>query len=182
MQLFSRNENDWTARFAALVEPLRGCRSSRPSSTAKVWRCGTAGKTDFQELQNALKEGRAKRMAYYVFDILYADGYDLTRSAACRAKGISRGQSPAGQRSIVYSKHVAGHGPDYFKNACKMGLEGIISKRRPVCGSQQGAAPIGSKQNAFAERNLSSADSPIPAAAASASAHSCWAITTRDIG
>ena len=96
---------------------------------AKFAAVAKGGKTDFQELQNAMKEGRAQRMAYYTFDILYADGYDLTKVPLVDRKHFLESALASGSRSIVYSKHVVGHGPEYFKQACKLGLEGIISKR-----------------------------------------------------
>ena len=129
VQLFSRNENDWTARFGSLVESLRELPFEQTIVDGEVCALADSGKTDFQELQNAMKEGRARRMAYYVFDILYADGYDLTKMTLADRKEFLEAALPARSKSIVYSKHVIGHGPEYFDEACKLGLEGIISKR-----------------------------------------------------
>jgi bifunctional non-homologous end joining protein LigD len=129
VQLFSRNENDWTARFSTLVESLRELPFEQAILDGEVCALADSGKTDFQELQNAMKEGRARRMAYYAFDILYADGYDLTKTPLADRKAFLEAALPARSKSIVYSKHVTGHGPDYFEEACKLGLEGIISKR-----------------------------------------------------
>ncbi|MEX2141991.1 MAG: DNA ligase D [Pirellulales bacterium] len=129
IQLFSRNENDWTARFGTLVESLRDLPFEQAILDGEVCALADSGKTDFQELQNAMQQGRARRMAYYVFDILYADGYDLSKATLLDRKAFLAAALPARSKSIVYSKHVIGHGPDYFDEACKLGLEGIISKR-----------------------------------------------------
>jgi bifunctional non-homologous end joining protein LigD len=129
VQLFSRNENDWTARFGPLVESLRELPFEQAILDGEVCALAAGGKSDFQELQNAMKEGRARRMVYYAFDVLYADGFDLTKAELLKRKEFLEANLPARRKMVVYSKHVIGKGPAYFKEACKLGLEGIICKR-----------------------------------------------------
>jgi bifunctional non-homologous end joining protein LigD len=129
VQLFSRNENDWTGRFGTLAEALKQLPLEQAIVDGEVCAVAENGKTDFQELQNAMKKGRAQRIVYYAFDILYAEGYDLTKVVLADRKRFLETILPARSRSMVYSKHVVGNGPDYFAEACKLGLEGIISKR-----------------------------------------------------
>jgi bifunctional non-homologous end joining protein LigD len=129
VQLFSRNENDWTGRFGGLVQSLGELPFEQAILDGEVCALATGGKSDFQELQNAMKEGRARRMVYYAFDVLYADGFDLTKVELLRRKEFLEATLPARLKMVVYSKHVIGKGPAYFKEACKLGLEGIICKR-----------------------------------------------------
>src|SRR5262249_36185039 len=91
------------------------------------------GTTSFQELQAALGEG-GEGVVYFVFDLLYWDGYDLTHApleARKEALGALLGGATGPDASILrYSEHVAGHGEEVFRNACPMSLEGVASKRR----------------------------------------------------
>jgi bifunctional non-homologous end joining protein LigD len=129
VQLFSRNENDWTGRFGSLVESLRELPFEQAVLDGEVCALAANGNADFQELQNAMKEGRARRIVYYAFDVLYADGFDLTKVELLLRKQFLEANLPARLKGVVYSKHVTGKGPAYFEEACKLGLEGIISKR-----------------------------------------------------
>jgi bifunctional non-homologous end joining protein LigD len=129
VQLFSRNKNDWTARFGALVESLGQLPFEQAILDGEVCALAESGNPDFQELQNAMKEGRARRIVYYAFDVLYADGFDLTKVALLLRKLFLEANLSARLKGVEYSKHVVGEGPAYFKAACKLGLEGIVSKR-----------------------------------------------------
>jgi bifunctional non-homologous end joining protein LigD len=129
VQLFSRNEKDWTARFGDLVESLRELPFEQAILDGEVCALAAGGNADFQELQNAMKEGRARRIVYYAFDLLYADGFDLTKVELLPRKQFLEATVSSRLKGVVYSKHVMGKGPAYFKEACKLGLEGIISKR-----------------------------------------------------
>ena len=88
--------------------------------------------TDFQELQNAFHDIAPTLCIITLFDLLYLDGRDLTRVPLEERKRLlagvlnGKGVSPAFTIPIT-SK---GDGPAFFKKACEMGLEGIISKRR----------------------------------------------------
>jgi bifunctional non-homologous end joining protein LigD len=77
---------------------------------------------------------------YCVFDLLYLDGYDLRRVQLEERKPLLE-RVLSGQRDpIRYSNHFIGHGSKFFRQAAKMGLEGIVSKRRdaPYVGSRNG--------------------------------------------
>ncbi len=87
------------------------------------------GRSDFQELQNAMKAGRAQTMVYYVFDALFAEGHDLTQVPLLERKQFLKQLINGVKGNLVYSTHVVGNGDDYFREACRLGLEGIISKR-----------------------------------------------------
>ena len=88
------------------------------------------GHTDFGALQDVLGQAD-RRIGYYVFDLLELDGEDLTRQPLVERKrklaALLKDQPPSGP--LFYSDHVVGNGADVFENACRMKLEGIISKR-----------------------------------------------------
>ena len=82
-------------------------------------------------MQQDLKAGRHDRMVFYVFDLMHLDGRDLKplalsarKAALARLVAKSRQGWPAALEPIA---HRAGR--VLLKHACKMGLEGIVSKR-----------------------------------------------------
>ena len=90
------------------------------------------GKSGFQALQAALGEGgRRDRIVAYAFDLLHLDGENLTRLKLTERKDklaeLLKKSKPG--PSLRFSDHVAANGADMLAKACKLGLEGIISKR-----------------------------------------------------
>ena len=89
--------------------------------------CDDAGVANFDRLQ-----GRAHdRQAFlYAFDLLELDGTDVRPLALEQRKDRLRQilqQAPAG---IQYNDHLEGDGAEIFAHACRLGLEGIVSKDR----------------------------------------------------
>src|SRR5206468_4244406 len=92
-------------------------------------------------LQNAMQLGSNARLVYYVFDLLYLDGYDLSRLPLSERKErlrelLARAPSPL----LQYSDHIDGDGAAFLRESCQLGLEGIISKRgdRPYVSGRSG--------------------------------------------
>lgn len=65
---------------------------------------------------------------YYLFDILYLDGYDLTPLSVIYRKQILE-RALHYRDPIRYVDHRKGNGEDYQKEACRLGWEGLIAKR-----------------------------------------------------
>jgi bifunctional non-homologous end joining protein LigD len=88
------------------------------------------GTTSFQALQNRIGAGRDGALRYYAFDLLYLNGYDVRSLTLLQRKRILRDfmQGHAGDR-LVYGEHLVGDGPTIFRQACQLGVEGIVSKR-----------------------------------------------------
>jgi bifunctional non-homologous end joining protein LigD len=155
-QLLTRHGKDWSGRFAPVAEAAAALPADTAILDGEVTVLLLDGRTSFQALQESLGDGgggsrggvngrgggtgRGTRrpdgaeMVYFVFDLLYLDGYDLRpaplleRKRALRelldAAGAGTGGGP-----IRWSDHVAGHGEDFYRQACRFGLEGIVSKR-----------------------------------------------------
>ncbi|HET8644306.1 MAG TPA: DNA polymerase ligase N-terminal domain-containing protein, partial [Vicinamibacteria bacterium] len=131
-RLLSRRKNDWTDRFpevARVVECLPARQALVDGEVAVLQPDGT---TSFQALQNLASAGDGQ-LAYFVFDLLHLDGYDLTRSPLESRKEVLRALVEAAKDTsgtLRYSEHVAGSGPAFFGEACRMGLEGVVCKVR----------------------------------------------------
>jgi bifunctional non-homologous end joining protein LigD len=87
--------------------------------------------SDFSALQARLAGANQADLIYIAFDLLFFDGEDLrTQPLIARKQRLQSILEPLKKRGhIVYSDHVEGSGPAFFAEACKAGLEGIISKR-----------------------------------------------------
>jgi bifunctional non-homologous end joining protein LigD len=131
--LLSRNGRDWTDKFPAITEVAGGLPVERAMLDGEVAVLLPEGTTSFQALQNFLSGAHSDRLVYMVFDLLHLNGQDLTaarledRKSALAAVLESAGDTAG---PVRYSDHVVGHGLDFFAQACRLGLEGIISKRR----------------------------------------------------
>jgi bifunctional non-homologous end joining protein LigD len=136
--LRSRRGNDWTAQFRSAAEALGGLACRQAVLDGELVALDEQGRSDFQELQNAMKSGDASRLVYYAFDLLFLDGYDLRGSPLLERKAaLERLLAESAKKNgkefrtkILYSDHAEGGGESLFKKACAMSLEGIVSKRR----------------------------------------------------
>ena len=125
--LLSRKGNDWTASFPEIARAAKALKVKSALLDGEVCVVLPDGRTSFQGLQNLASADRA-RLVYFVFDLMYLDGRSLAgepleaRKAAL--KTIVRGER------IQFSDHLEADGPDAFREACRLRLEGIISKPR----------------------------------------------------
>ena len=127
-RLFSRNEKQWTDRFPEIAEAAARIPVESAILDGEIVVVDQNGRTDFQALQNMLQGVRNGRLVYFVFDIAFCAGYDVTQTPLIERKKLLRSILPEGP-PILYADHIQGEGEAVFDNACRLGLEGIISKR-----------------------------------------------------
>jgi bifunctional non-homologous end joining protein LigD len=126
----TRKGLDWTAKFAAIADAagsLRDCIID-----GEVVALDHNGAPDFSALQAALSEGRSGDLVYFVFDLLLEGGEDLRRMALTDRKDRLKRllhRKGAHDQHIKYIEHLAEPGDAVLKSACRLNLEGIISKR-----------------------------------------------------
>jgi bifunctional non-homologous end joining protein LigD len=129
----SRTNNDWTPRVADVAEQARLIPAKTALVDGEVVVLDEHGVSNFQLLQNALGGDRsAGKMLYCAFDLLYLDGHDLKKLPQIERKEALEAllkKLPQRARQIRYSEHVVGSGGTFHREACRTGLEGIISKR-----------------------------------------------------
>jgi len=132
-RLFTRRGADWTSHFPTLIEPLRRVPAEAALLDGEVVYVGDDGRTSFRALASALQSGTDPRGAivYYLFDLAYLNGFDLTRAPLVARKEALRrllaGQS-AGAR-VRFVDHLEGRGDEFFRQACGLALEGAVAKR-----------------------------------------------------
>jgi bifunctional non-homologous end joining protein LigD len=129
VRLITRNGKDWTDRFPDAARAL----ASLPADTAvldgELVVLTRRGTTSFQALQNVLSTGRGGELVFYAFDLAYLDGYDLRASPLLARKEALRALLAREGGTVRFSDHIQGNGAEFYRQACAMGLEGIISKR-----------------------------------------------------
>lgn len=133
-RLISRNGLDWTARFPELAAQLKQMPAEDALIDGEVVALGADGISSFRGLQEALRDGRTGALVYQAFDLLSLNGYDLTRVALVeRKQTLARLLAAGGYAAngfVRYTDHLDASGPAFHQQACRLGLEGIIAKRR----------------------------------------------------
>ena len=126
----TRKGLDWTAKFASIADAASGLPDC--IIDGEVVALDHKGAPDFSALQAALSEGRSDDLVYFVFDLLFEGGQDLRHLPLIQRKERLKrllGRKGAHDQQIKYIEHLAEAGDAVLKSACKLNLEGIISKR-----------------------------------------------------
>lgn len=131
VRLLTRTGLDWTARFG---RSLPRALAALPCDTAlldgEIVVMNDAGISSFAALQQALSAGRDDGFVYLAFDLLHLDGRDLRPDPLlARKQRLDDLLAHADGGSLRYSEHFAEPGRIMLKHACRLGLEGVISKR-----------------------------------------------------
>jgi bifunctional non-homologous end joining protein LigD len=132
VRLESRRGNDWTRQFPEIVAAAKLLPVKTALLDGEVAVLLPSGTTSFQALQNAFSGAPREGLTYFVFDLVHLDGKDLTalpleqRKQACATLLAKQ----SGESLIRYSQHLEVDGPTFLKQACALGAEGIVSKRR----------------------------------------------------
>jgi bifunctional non-homologous end joining protein LigD len=128
-RLFSRNGKEWTDVFPTVAEDLAELPVKAAWADGEVVVVDKEGRTSFQALQNVLSSSSARGLAFFAFDLMYLDGYDLREVVLTERKRILRDLVGKGVGIVRVSPDVQGDGAEFFKQACKLNLEGSIAKR-----------------------------------------------------
>ncbi len=132
IRLISRNGKDWSAKLPVVLEAAARLETRGAWIDGEVAVVLPDGHTSFQALQNFFAGGGTGELVYFVFDLLHLDGTDLSRlpleERKTRLHRLVRRVN--GRTAIRYAEDFSGGGPEFFAEACHLGLEGVVSKRR----------------------------------------------------
>ena len=127
---WSRNGKDWTNRFPMLGKAIKGLPVTSAILDGEIVAMDASGRTSFQKLQQSIAKTSDAGFAFQIFDLIYLEGHILTRTPLLDRKlilaKVLSGQSKGSP--LRYSDHVQGNGLAFFQQACKFGIEGIVSK------------------------------------------------------
>src|SRR5947209_4453852 len=129
--IYSRTGLNWTKQFRRIGEALEklGARDAVFDGEAVVY--GTNGLPDFQAMRSATGARSSAALRYHAFDLLYLDGRDLRQLPYVQRKSLLERLLQGAPQELIYVEYLkAEDGHRVFEHACKMGLEGIVAKRR----------------------------------------------------
>jgi bifunctional non-homologous end joining protein LigD len=130
-QFLTRRGNDWTHKVRRVVGATVHIDCHNAIIDGEMVIPTENGGTDFGSLKTELSLGNSTRIAFYAFDNLYLDGYDLRRCGLIDRKEVLRLLLEKAEYPIVFSDHTDDpDGPGLYREACKAELEGIVSKRK----------------------------------------------------
>ena len=128
--LYSRSGLDWTVRFPAIASAMRSFPATSALIDGEAAFVLPTGITDFKSLQEHIDTPHPA-IRYYVFDLLGLDGKDWRKRILVerRARLAKLMAAKSVSNFLIYADYVEGSGPEFFAQACALGLEGIMSKR-----------------------------------------------------
>ena len=141
VRLVSRNQNDFTAGFPEVAAALAaGVKAKQAVLDGEIVALDPEGRPSFSLMQQrtGMDTGRPGRIGiarrdvpivFYAFDLIWLEGYSLTKVDLEQRKDLLR-QIVGKHERLFFSDHVIGKGNALFQLAQQKGLEGILAKRR----------------------------------------------------
>jgi bifunctional non-homologous end joining protein LigD len=127
IKVFTRHGNDWTKRFKKIAADADLISASSAIIDGEIVVPAADGTTDFSVLQNELK-GKSTKIVMVAFDLLYLNGYDLRKLPLVERKAHLK--KLIANTDIQFSESFEVDGPEMYKHACSVDLEGVVSKVR----------------------------------------------------
>ena len=129
VRLVTRRRNDWTSRFPALRKQLVAARLPPGWYDGEIVMLDAEGKPTFNGLQLAIEGGSNDEIVFYLFDAPYMAGHDLRRVPVEERRALLQGVLKE-TAQLRFSQEIEGSVGAIVESACKLGLEGVIGKRR----------------------------------------------------
>ncbi len=132
VKLLTRTGIDWTDRYGVLAHAFEALPVKEAILDGEIVVVDEQGVSHFADLQQALSDHASERLTFFAFDIMYLDGYDLTRVKLSERKALLRNLlAPVVTPSsgIQFSDSFEGDAQVLYDHATEIGLEGIVSKR-----------------------------------------------------
>jgi len=127
LRLFAQHGEDWTERFPALVEAVRLLPVKSCIIDGELVGCDENGNI----LRDSADEAGAEdNVSYYAFDLIEVNGFDVRRDPIeDRKRGLAHLLRKAPD-IMRFNPHFEREGEAVFREACRMGFDGVVSKRR----------------------------------------------------
>jgi ATP-dependent DNA ligase len=126
VRCFTRAGHDWADRFPGIVDAAQRLKASSFLIDGEAIVCRENGLSDFE----ALRVGRcAHEVMLAAFDLIELQTDDLRDEPLVRRKHLLAKVLAGSSDAIAFNEHFSHQGDVVFEHACRMGLEGIVSKR-----------------------------------------------------
>ena len=127
--LKTRKGLDWTEKFASIAKEAGGLPDVLVDG--EIVALDHNGAPNFSSLQAALSDGKTEDLIFFAFDLLFAESLDFRRlplgERKERLKEFLEGRKKTSQ--IRYVEHFVSGGDAVLQSACKLELEGVVSKK-----------------------------------------------------
>ena len=88
VRLWTRNQKDWTTKFPGVAKAVKALRLKSAILDGEVVALDASGRASFQRLQNSINKGAGAGLLFHVFDLLYIEGYSLTKTPLRERKRV----------------------------------------------------------------------------------------------
>jgi bifunctional non-homologous end joining protein LigD len=131
VRLYTRSGLDWTHRMPSVARALGKISVESAILDGEVVVLSESGQSSFALLQASFEEGASHPLTYFVFDLLHLNGHDLRQQPLTERKQLlAQMLDSLPEHEIVhYGQHIETEGAPILKEACRLGAEGIVSKR-----------------------------------------------------
>jgi DNA ligase D-like protein (predicted ligase) len=129
IKLLTRTGLDWSHRYRRTIEALGSLKVKSAYLDGELCALNADGVPVFSRLQAAMDEGKTDQLVFFAFDLLFLNGESTVQLPLIQPKERLQRLFKKEISGLRYSEHVAGDGPNFRAQACKLGLEGAISKR-----------------------------------------------------
>lgn len=131
VKLFTRNGNDWTRKLGPLQKELLRMKLPDGWYDGEIVVHDESGRPNFGKLQLAFDGSDTAQIVYFLFDVPYLHGYDLREVRLDdRRAALKNVLDHTGSGIVRFSDEFGTDPEGLVAAACKMGLEGVIGKRR----------------------------------------------------
>ncbi len=131
VRLITRGGHDWTDRMPALARAVEALGIKSGWIDGEIVVMNEAGVPDFNALQNAFETSRSEAIQYFVFDAPFLHGLDLRRVPLWSRRAVLKAAFDGRESDRVHFSAGFDIPPaQMLEAACRMGLEGVMAKRR----------------------------------------------------
>jgi bifunctional non-homologous end joining protein LigD len=130
VRIITRNGLDWTRRVPSLAASVAALAPDTLLLDGELVALDDKGLSSFALLQAAFSSGKTDRLVYYAFDLLHLDGRDLRPAALHERRAALRTVLGRSRTALRFSDHLDSDAARVKREACAMGLEGIVCKKR----------------------------------------------------
>jgi bifunctional non-homologous end joining protein LigD len=129
-KMYSRRGHDWTERVRPIASSTSALGTHGVILDGEVVILTPEGRSDFAALESSMSSKvPSPDLQFYVFDILYLDSFDLRGCALLGRKRVLKTFLEGFEGPIRYSEHFEADGAAVYRDACRLELEGVVSKQ-----------------------------------------------------
>ena len=131
VRIYSRGGHDWSKQLPAITEAMQALPVRSVMLDGEGVICGPDGKSDFDRMRACFSRFGAPEAFLYGFDVLELKGRDLRNQSWVRRRNALVQLLDGAEPGVRLCEHIEDvDGAIVFRQACVMGLEGIVAKRR----------------------------------------------------